>query len=500
MASSTMTEENQDITAKTDFTALAAAGDWRAVISAAENLERSVAGTERVDILAARLWWATAQLALGSVPPSILAAPLESAADELCTTELHTKYQDLAQLAGAALTKLAIQLESNDDAEAALRLRRLAFRADSSFGPALRIALGRAIGELESDPLLKCDFTRSDRLRELKLLVASMEATDPSVSESMTEQVISTDPASSPDLNWVLSSTVVDHDAQTVSDYSSSAFSSQPQSMKIPPSRLRPGMTLKHIGIGATVFVILVLLIVRYSADISSGSIPWNIASVGKIVDQIRGVDSEDVRVSVSDTPAAPLLRSPGADRAVSNNLDALYYDISSQQEARETAAPAEVVKAGAPLQDGASAPSSSAAKESAAINQAALKPGKETLNTSEPREDRAFKERLDRAQSRSRTEEVRPQPAKDRPIFPEPPQRRREPAPTRDRQASNGSRYTIVARTSVMARPEYDAIRLTELRPGDEIEVETRMGNWLRILSRNGVYGFVLAQDARAR
>lgn len=56
---------------------------------------------------------------------------------------------------------------------------------------------------------------------------------------------------------------------------------------------------------------------------------------------------------------------------------------------------------------------------------------------------------------------------------------------------------YRVIARTDVLSRPTYRSYRVAVLVPGDKIQVDEDMGSWLRLKSRNGRPGYILAQDA---
>lgn len=56
---------------------------------------------------------------------------------------------------------------------------------------------------------------------------------------------------------------------------------------------------------------------------------------------------------------------------------------------------------------------------------------------------------------------------------------------------------YTIVVRTEVFSGPTRTSPTIAELQQGDHIEVDAEVGEWLKIRSRRGSPGFVLARDA---
>jgi hypothetical protein len=50
---------------------------------------------------------------------------------------------------------------------------------------------------------------------------------------------------------------------------------------------------------------------------------------------------------------------------------------------------------------------------------------------------------------------------------------------------------------TSVMDAPSFNAKEVEELYVGDRVRVEARLGRWLKIRSRDGNPGYILAGDA---
>lgn len=57
---------------------------------------------------------------------------------------------------------------------------------------------------------------------------------------------------------------------------------------------------------------------------------------------------------------------------------------------------------------------------------------------------------------------------------------------------------YTVIVQTSLMAKPSYYTISIAEFEPGDRVEVDAKFDNWLRVRSKHGTVGFILAQDVR--
>lgn len=177
---------------------------------------------------------------------------------------------------------------------------------------------------------------------------------------------------------------------------------------------------------------------------------------------------------------AAVLPRDPVGD------LNALFYSIepatpapssdtgrelnSSQSSQRGT----ESGSGGGP-QGGASTAGASAP---------AAKP-KDRVDTNGPVEGSEYRSGVDRGAAGSSRQ---PPPARG-------PDRRQPPGPF-DRP-SQGTVYRIIARVNVVGSPSYRGAVIGRLQPGDEVLVDDRVGAWLKLRSRRGNEGFILAQDA---
>jgi len=58
------------------------------------------------------------------------------------------------------------------------------------------------------------------------------------------------------------------------------------------------------------------------------------------------------------------------------------------------------------------------------------------------------------------------------------------------------GEVKSAIAAIDVYQSPDYSARVIARLAAGDKVSVEGRVGDWLRIRSRRGRAGFVIAQD----
>jgi hypothetical protein len=63
--------------------------------------------------------------------------------------------------------------------------------------------------------------------------------------------------------------------------------------------------------------------------------------------------------------------------------------------------------------------------------------------------------------------------------------------------QFESDKTFRVISRTKVMVRPSFHTSSLAELEVGDKVKVESRVGPWLKLRSKRGQSGYILAQDA---
>jgi hypothetical protein len=129
----------------------------------------------------------------------------------------------------------------------------------------------------------------------------------------------------------------------------------------------------------------------------------------------------------------------------------------------------------------------------------------KEKVNTSSPVEGPEFRERSSRNQRSGSGVDVGVGATTNRSPAPDEGRSRRFPAETArpeivmgmpEPERTQGRYYTVLVSCSVLDAPNYSALVVSQLRRGETVFVEARVGGWLRLRSRNGRAGFVLAQD----
>ncbi|MEI6517810.1 MAG: SH3 domain-containing protein [bacterium] len=165
-------------------------------------------------------------------------------------------------------------------------------------------------------------------------------------------------------------------------------------------------------------------------------------------------------------------------------SLSALYYSIKEQEEQAEkiSASLVEAEPTSSPTQFPTTNPSDPSVQEGAQSIQVAKR--KEQINTRGPIEGEQY--RSARSVERERPQNIGEPPIRDRDSS------RRTPF-ERD---SNGKLYRATARANVLSAPSYRGRVLGRLEPGDRLLVEGRLGSWIRLRSRQGREGYVLAQS----
>ena len=114
--------------------------------------------------------------------------------------------------------------------------------------------------------------------------------------------------------------------------------------------------------------------------------------------------------------------------------------------------------------------------------------PAREVVNTNSPREPRERQDH-DVRDRRDPNEEV--------PDIDFPPFRSNKQGSASKNDTQHSQLYVIIARTKIMEEPSYWAGNLGDLYEGDKVAVDDNLGKWLKIHTRKGRVGYILAQDA---
>lgn len=159
------------------------------------------------------------------------------------------------------------------------------------------------------------------------------------------------------------------------------------------------------------------------------------------------------------------------------SNLDALYYDIDSATNKRRP----EVVQA---------AVSSTTNSATDGQNVSEVKQAKAVVNTSTPVEGPEFQNLKDDASENdgSRRDD----------LFADVAARTQSAMQGMPVEKFDSDRlFLVLTKTNVMARPSFHTAALAELESGDKVLVESKVGQWLKLRSKHGQAGYILAQDA---
>lgn len=197
---------------------------------------------------------------------------------------------------------------------------------------------------------------------------------------------------------------------------------------------------------------------------------------------------SHEPQTTLSSDPfvtheVAPQVLTPEvAPKDLSSGLNALMYSMTSEPKAAdaprapESAASVSSVPTTPPVVMG-----------SVSGLDRETKPSSAKIDTSGPVEGPEFQRGVERN---------RPSPPKLPSLGNDaPPSRASDPRPEQPPRM-DGDVKSVIARTDVYASPSYYARPIGRLERGDRVSVEGRVGQWLRIRSRRGKPGFVLAQD----
>lgn len=418
------------------FLALAQELKWEEVKLLAEKQLSTSGEKQTVPEIEARLWWIKSQLASGSVPTSILSAPLDSASArilEIQRTSSGSKVPEaLTGFCGVLLQQLGELLFTNGERGLALSFFERAYRLDPTTGANLARHLKDEILKLRENPAAKHDLKLKAKLLKLEQGLKELEASN------------------------------VDVDAATVPE-SRTAAQVGAETFHAPRSRPVPW--------GALALMSALLIVSAWG---------WRSGLLHAYL------SSQDPAVATSAliVRVDPLLVMPEMQRVSGvSNLDALYYDIDAGKP-RADGKPQKEDRAVAPPV-GAAVPAVERVSESVGSSQ-----GKVTVNTSGPVEGPEFRDLKDEKEDLSlrRSQE----------LFGGGTGRRDDAPQGFEVEKFDADKlYVVIAKTNVMARPSYQTAALAELQTGDKVLVESKLGPWLKLRSKHGQSGYILAQDA---
>ncbi len=203
----------------------------------------------------------------------------------------------------------------------------------------------------------------------------------------------------------------------------------------------------------------------------------------------------------ISEPLTVDQLIPPLERRGAVGSLSALFYSIEHPEQptaAPQQSGPNTVANDTAPKGDQGSP--NQGASSATATSTVPRKPDplptagrrKERIDTRAPVEGPDLKERLRNRETRSPRDSSREPALRG-------PEARMSPPVMENRNPDlfdPGGVYRVLVRTSVLANPSYAAEVVGRLEPGDRVFVEAKLGRWVRLRSKRGRGGFVLAED----
>lgn len=420
------------VPARSEYGTLAARGAWGELLSLTE--QRTSGGGQGE--LAPRFWWVRASVALGSVPLSILAAPLETVSREIAEGVKRgggALNRELVGAAGDLLVEVSEQLAEKGDLATALSFAERAFRLN----PAARDNLSRLVARILGlpEPSARRD-PAGVRLRErCRKLGQELGVNGVAQPPSAVKTSIEATPEKS----------VVAH-----TDLKSGGGA---EVRRVSDSIVRP----------------LLIIVVA--------------AVVGAAAMKFLAGDSADEGGETSIALLAPELRPellpPTIERLSSlSQLDAIFYDFDRGGERR----------AALTTREGSAATVAPAGKRGGP---------KEVVNTQGPVEPADVVRALSAPQAKPEDDVGSILFGVPKPRLPA--LERGEPSPLPVDRFSGEREYVVITNTRVLTRPSFTGSAVAELRSGDRVRADGLVGDWLKIRSRNGQVGYILSQDVKA-
>lgn len=428
---------------KNEYEKLASEERWGELASLCEGRLSEAgkgSGADQARGYEARLWWIKSQLVCGGVPVSILAAPLDSVSEALVTTlnaghSAAPSNRKLLEFCAQTLEQVAELLIQNREFGLGLTFLERAYRLGAPTGPALVRELEAEIGRIDDDP-------RKSRNPKLKERRAKLEQ----LLQEIRPHCNKTEPEGMPV-------------PETAPDGPSSDRAYKVNFTKIVPTNIRGSV------LSGAAFVVILFFAYAH----------WPLSSIFSVPDASVAYITQEL----SRTPSVLL---PEMQR-VSNvsSLDALFYDIDASRARADTQRTTSQV-----------AMTGSNSTGSVELNDSAprVRPAKAVVNTSSPIEGPEFQNLLSEPEERELN--------RSNALF----GNSGESSPGRVQgmeveKFDADKLYIVLTRTNVMARPSLQTASLAELQSGDKVLVEARVGHWLKLRSKQGQAGYILAQDA---
>lgn len=430
---------------------LANANSWPELFSLCEkNLSKDENNIET------KMWWIKSQFEIGSMPMILLSAALTTATKSL------SDHPDLQNLACDLLKKVALKSLAQDELEQAIvHLNQLL-----EINPSFKSSISSAVLEKFNIYNNKADFQnsreRQKHNRKLKLLqdfIDQYQITNQVITENNHLEKIAAAATSTLIPAAASANPVAEPQAKIIYHNSKTKY-------------LVKGLLLSVLGVIAYYFI---------------NNFPNSIVSQSEIAEQRYSLTVKE--------PTQILLPEVTRSQGLSD-LDVLYYNIQNGgNQKSENLTNKTDLEAKPKQQKPNQEPIEQAVIQNSKVENKP-KP-KETINTNYPLEGTVFSPP---ASSSASTPKALPEPQ-----LPE--SSPWQKAPQKDSAPSiygyevfqfNPSKtFRLIARTRVQERPSLDSIAVSSLDAGAKVEVIEKMGPWLKLKSRMGRYGFILAQDA---
>lgn len=451
-ASASNAAETESQLTYNEYEKLAAAESWRELASLCESRCPPGRADENIE---ARLWWIRSQLELRAVPLSILAAPLESCTRKLIEDSATTE-EAVRELAHSTLLDLGEGLLRNSEWDLGASFVERATKLGSSGLKLMRERVSAHVrnpklpeqhkgrlqalcGEAQEGPAAAATSAKMDTVPEAERLArfqAKMEERKGSAVNSSV--LVTSPPVQSTFLRWPAA---------------------------------------------AGIFLVILAALFLYRPD----TLPNLLAMLDTSASPVA------VNLNLGSVARSPQLIAPSSERVQTlSELDAIYYEFNQRGSAgkrdaeavQPTAAETVTEVAAASLVSSPVATPIEVAKLEGPASPPApelrpTKPAKEKVDTSGPLESE--RDRRERSEPEATTSGLRDD------LFGK--------GSLRD-AFRDGRIQRVIVRTKVMAEPSYRANVVDVLDIGARVEVVSKDGPWLKLRSRMGKPGYILAQD----
>ena len=425
---------------KNEYLLLAERRDWQGLLTLTE--ERTAGGG--VGELEPRFWWVRASVALGTLPLSILAAPLESVTGEILVERKSgrgaTLSDELVETAALLLTEVSANLIGRGDYATALTFAERAYRLVPASQENL-IAVVARILELP-EPNVRRD-PAAGRLRSRCLKLREELGENPAM--------------------------------RAPRDRGSPLprGEEKPRSLAATAGAAAAGAAAPLEKRGLLSLGTLVVLV----------GVCLGIAAIAKWRTFGFDAPSGETAISLFVAESRPSLGAPAIERLTSlSQLDVIFYDFE------RGGGRAALSRPGEPAQPTAG------------------RGPKEVVNTRGPLEPKEIHQALHAAQPEGGgADDVgtilfgAPKPRFPTPRAPAPAPRGETPQPLSVGRFDEPREFEVLVRTKVLTRPSFTGSPVAALETGDRVRAEGAIGDWLKIRSRNGQVGYILSQDVKS-